>query len=228
MKVLWFGEFQISGVFIDANNLYGFIIMHKLPIGGFEWIEDCSDINKLLNQPCILEFDIQYPKERHELHKDYPLAPERFEIARKQEKLCQTLFDKKNHVVHYDNLKYYVEKGLKVTKVHRTIKFKELDFLKSYIDKCIDLRKKSKTEMEKTVWKLMINSVFGKTMENLRKRVHVEVVIDNPKRIMRLHASSGRNGNNHAPQIVCATIEPNTGKIPYHFIHFRILKSDGS
>jgi hypothetical protein len=175
-----------SITYIDSNNLYGFIMMHKLPVGGFEWIEDCSDINKLLNQPCILEVDIEYPKELHELHKDYPLASERFEVARKQEKLCQTLFDKKNYVVHYENLKYYIEKGLKITKVQRAIKFKELDFLKSYITKCIDLRKKSKREMEKTV---LVNSVFGKTMENLRKRVHVEVVIDNSKRIMKLHAN---------------------------------------
>jgi hypothetical protein len=79
-------------------------------------------------------------------------------------------------VVDYENLKYYIQKGLRVTKVHRAIKFKEYTFLKSYIDKCINLRKNSKTEMEKTVWKLMVNSVFGKTIENLRKQVYVNII----------------------------------------------------
>jgi hypothetical protein len=100
------------------------------------------------------------------------------------------------------------------------IKFKELDFLKSYIAKCIDLRKKSKKEMEKTV----VNSVFGRTMENLRKRVHVEVVIDNPKRIMKLHAII-RSSLNYQRQL--AAVKVKVKKIVYDrpiYVGFSILE----
>lgn len=82
----------------------------------------------------ILEVDLEYPKELHELHKDYPLAPEPYQIINTQVKLCQTLHDKHHYVVHYKNLKYYLSKRLKLTKIHRAIAFTEEAFLKSYIE----------------------------------------------------------------------------------------------
>jgi hypothetical protein len=76
-----------------------------------------KDIQDIFKTPCILEVDIECPKELFEDHKDYPLAPEKYLVSKNQEQLCQTLYDKKNYVVHYENLKYYIQKGLRVTKV---------------------------------------------------------------------------------------------------------------
>ena len=72
----------------------------------------------------ILEADLKYPKEIHDLHNDYPLAPERLKIG-SVEKLIPNLSDKKNYVVHHEALKQYESLELKITKIHRGIKFKE-------------------------------------------------------------------------------------------------------
>ena len=82
---------------------------------------------------CILEVDLEYPKEIHDLHNDYPLAPERLKIGG-IEKLIPNLCDKKNYVVHHETLKQYESLGLKITKIHRGIKFEESAWLKPYID----------------------------------------------------------------------------------------------
>jgi hypothetical protein len=138
---------------------------------------------------------LDYPAELHNLHSDYPLAPESMKISDdmlsdyskklKQKlnignsnvpKLVPNLYDKKKYVVHYRNLKFYLEQGLKLTKIHRVIQFKQSPWLKSYIDFNTEKRKNAKSDFEKDFFKLMNNSVFGKTMENIRKRVNIEVV----------------------------------------------------
>ena len=124
---------------------------------------------------CILEVDLEYPKEHHDLHNDYSLAPERLNVAG-VEKLIPNLCDKKNYVVHHKALKQYESFGLKITKIHRGIKFKESAWLKPYIDLNTELRTKAKNDFEKDFFKLMNNSVFGKTMENIRSRVDIRLV----------------------------------------------------
>ena len=164
--------------YLDANNLYGWAMSKKLPTGGFEWMTE-EELNKVgeewRNIPCILEVDLEYPTSLHDLHNEYPLAPERMKIN-KVEKLIPNLSDKKKYVIHHENLKQYLDLGLKLTKIHRGIKFKESDWMKRYIDLNTDLRAKAKNEFEKDFFKLMNNSVFGKTMENLRKRVNITLV----------------------------------------------------
>ena len=98
------------------------------------------------------------------------------------EKLIPNLWDKEKYIVHHENLKLYLELGLKVKKIHRGIKFREEPWMRSYIELNTDLRTKGKNDFEKDFFKLMNNSVFGKTMENIRNRVDVRLVNDQKKR----------------------------------------------
>ena len=118
--------------YLDASNLYGWAMCKKMPTHGFKWMNKKELANWRTVGGCILEVDLEYPKELHDLHNDYPLAPERM-IVNKVEKLIPNLKKKKRYTVHYENLKLYESLGLKITHVHRGIKFKESEWIKKSI-----------------------------------------------------------------------------------------------
>ena len=124
---------------------------------------------------CILEVDLEYPKELHDLHNDYPLAPELMEVN-KIEKLIPNLNNKTNYIIHHESLKLYEKLGLRITKIHRGIKFVGSNWLEPYIIKNTNLRMQGKNNFAKDFFKLMNNSVLGKTMENIRNRVDIHLV----------------------------------------------------
>ena len=194
-------------MYLDANNLYGWAMSQYLPTGGFRWMTqkqidkiDLAKYKKDSKKGLILEVDLEYPEQLHDLHNDYPLAAEKVcvnkdmlsgyckRIASKYNistglvsKLIPTLSDKEKYVLHYRNLQLYTDLGLKITKVHRVLEFNQSPWLKQYIDYNTDKRKNAKNSFEKDFFKLMNNSVFGKTMENLRKRVDVRLITDEKK-----------------------------------------------
>ena len=171
-------------MYLDANNLYGCAMSMKLPTHGFKWLTG-GEIEKLFNNqvvqiwektPCILEVDLEYPENLHDLHNDYPFCPEKVECKNKVEKLIPNLRNKIKYVIHYKNLIQCLKAGMNLKKIHRGIKFIESEWMKPYIEKNTNLRTKAKNNIEKDFYKLMNNSVFGKTMENIRNRVDVKLV----------------------------------------------------
>src|SRR5688572_1417089 len=179
--------------YLDANNLYGWAMSKNLPTHGFEWMSN-DELNDWRLIPSILEVDLQYPRDLHDLHNDYPLAPEN--ITREsltEPKLIPNLNDKVKYIVHHENLKQYENLGLKITKIHRGIKFQESAWLKKYIDLNTDLRTKATNDFEKDFFKLMNNSVFGKTMESIENRVDVRLVCDE-KEALKLTAKPNYDG----------------------------------
>ena len=162
--------------YLDANNLYGWAMSKPLPTHGFEWMDN-DELNDWRSTPCILEVDLEYLRELHDLHNDYPLAPENITPESSTvPKLIPNLNDKVKYILHYENLKLYESLGLKITKIHRGIKFEESAWLKKYIDLNTNLRTKATNDFEKDFFKLMNNSVFGKTCENIESRVDIKLV----------------------------------------------------
>ena len=125
--------------------------------------------------------DVKYPKRLHELHSDLPLFSERVEVNKCKKLVCN-LFNKKKYVVHINALKQALNHGLKLKKIHRVIEFNQEAWLKPYIDMNTELRKAAKNDFEKDLFKLMNNSVFGKTMENIRKHRDIKLVTTDKKR----------------------------------------------
>ena len=175
---------------VRRNNLYGTAMCESLPEKEFDFLLDeqaaAFDFMSVPDdgpEGYILEVDLAYPEELHGAHSDYPLCPESaviepndlspytVSLAEKlgvkpsgRRKLLGTLKGKERYALHYRNLKLYVRLGMRVKKIHRVISFTQSRWLKPYIDFNTDQRKKAANEIEKDFFKLMNNSVFGKTM----------------------------------------------------------------
>ena len=178
--------------YLDTNNLYGWAMSKKLPVNGFKWL-DMSETSNKINEDFIknynenndkgyiLEVDVKYPKRLHELQSDLSFLSERMEVNKCKKLVCN-LFNKKKYVVHINALKQALNYGLKIKKIHRIIEFNQKEWLKPYIDMNTELRKAAKNDFEKYLFKLMNNSVFSKTMENIRKHRYIKLVTTDKKR----------------------------------------------
>ena len=126
--------------------------------------------------------DVKYPKRLHVLHSDFPFFPERMEINKCKKLICH-LSNKKKYVIPINSLKQALNHGLKLKKIHRVIEFNQKEWLKPYIDMNTELRKAAKNDFEKDLYKLMNNSVFRKTMENIRKHRDIKLVTTDKKKV---------------------------------------------
>ena len=150
--------------YLDANNLYGWAMSQTLPTGGFKWVNELTpgEISRLAkhgSKGYLLEVDVKYPKELHDLHNDLPFMCEKMEIN-KVEKLVPDLCDKTKYVIHIRASDQALKHVLILEKVHRVIEFNQSALLKPYIDFNTELRTKVKNDFEKDFFKLMNNCVW--------------------------------------------------------------------
>ena len=188
--------------YYDANNLYGWSMSQPLPTGNFKFLNfsdfcniDFAKIPDDSETGYMLEVDLVYPPELHDLHNDLPLAPERISIPEdylspyqlelrqklgikhnsKFEKLVPNFLPKQRYVLHYRNLKYYREKGMILQKIHRVMSFTQSPWIKPYVDFNTLQRQNASSSSEKNFFKFMNNALFGKTMQNLRKQCDMKL-----------------------------------------------------
>jgi hypothetical protein len=178
-----------------------------LPVNDFHWIDeneynsiDWKNIDTKSDTGYVLECDLTYPAMIHDLHADMPLAPHKMKIINEQlsdyqhhtieylkqfgyrrtatEKLLLTLYDKKNYIIHFDNLQLYLNLGLELKKIHRCLKFNQSNFLQPWVELNTNLRKNAMNDFEKDLFKLMINSVFGKSIQDNRKHLNIKLALN--------------------------------------------------
>ncbi|XP_053210240.1 uncharacterized protein LOC128394030 [Panonychus citri] len=190
--------------YLDVNNLYGYALQQALPMSDFKFVDNVefdsvyqlciNEKNPNSDIGYVFEVDLDYPSHLHDLHKDYPLAPDRVTIDQhhlsklqlsiletterprtKCEKLIATFFKREKYVIHQRNLQFYVKHGLIVTKIHRIVSFKQSCWLKDYIMLCTRKRMVSKSNFEKNFWKLLVNAIYGKSIEDVRKHSEIKL-----------------------------------------------------
>ena len=183
-------------LYLDACNLYGWAMSQPLPVDDFKW-EDPSNYRFIEGRGYIFEVDLEYTQEARRNTYRFPLASEKKKvdindfsdyqrslmekddiISGNVEKLILDLKSKSHYVVHYKLLGFYLKMGLKITKIHRIISYREETWLAEYINFNTQQRIKSKSNFEKDLWKLMNNAFYGKTLENIRGRKKIDLVTD--------------------------------------------------
>ena len=186
------------------NNLYGWAMNDYLPYCGFEWLEnidnfDIISINDKSSIGYFLEVDLECPEELHELHNDFPLAPGKLTVSNDMlskyckkigdeyeikvgdvKKLIPNLGNKTNYVLHYRNLQLYLSLGMKLTKIHRLLKFKQYGWMKKYIkneklyEKMYIDTKSDDKESTLTFFTQKLTTLLSLNIGVLEKRVGVE------------------------------------------------------
>lgn len=190
---------------LDVTNLYGKALSEYHATGHFKWLTedeirnfDVFAYDKTSDTGYFLEVDIHYPQKLHKHHDDFPLAPQHIVITydmlsdyqkallkkynltytNHAKKLTPNFYDKHNYVVHYRMLQFYIAQGLIIKKIHRILCFRQERWIEPYIAFNTEKRKKAQSLAEKNLFKLMVNSYYGRCLMNPRNRVNVEGVFN--------------------------------------------------
>ena len=185
-------------LYIDANNLYGHSMSEPLPYDEIKFETDNVCLEDILNTPddsdigYFIEVDLKYPDNIKQKTKNFPFAPmnkkinpDNFNDYMKEmkpdtytstKKLICDWSDKKNYLVHYRILKFYIRHGMVVDKIHNIISFKQSRWLEKYINFNTQKRNQAKNDFEKDFYKLLNNAFYGKTMENVRNRLKIKFI----------------------------------------------------
>lgn len=158
-----------SVIFLDVNSLYSKCMtyklptnyirkLNKLPVNWRRIYNENSDITALI---CV---DLEYPQHLHDRDWAYPLAPHKY-----NERLCTTFLPRYNYLVHAELLQFYEDRGMVISKVHYLYEFGQDYILRGYVDHNIIKRRATSSEVMKTLYKLLNNSLYGKTCENVFK-----------------------------------------------------------
>ena len=161
----------------------------KLPINNFKFETDLSiftenfikNYNEQSNTGYLLVVDVIYPTNLYKEHRGLPFLPYRGNVN-KVNKLLWGLNATNNCSIYICALKQALNHGLILKKVHAVIIFTQDAWLKAYIDMNTKLRMKAANDFEKDIYKLCNNSVYGKTMENIRKHRDIHLVTTSKKR----------------------------------------------
>jgi hypothetical protein len=173
-----------------------------MPVGDYGWCTRAeidklkwAELTDDQTTGYIAEVTLAYPKKLHRPHNSFPLAPEHVELkgdalspyakqcfqtlnpadklsSYSAKKLTATFNTRKKYVVHYMNLRKYLELGMELIEVHRVLKFKQSTFLRQYIDHCTKKRMASRTPFQKNLWKFFANANFGKFIERTRDHIN--------------------------------------------------------
>ena len=179
---------------------------YPLPLNNFELVLDITlehilETGSDSNMGYVVEVDLEYPPNLHEIHSDFPLAPTREIIQEdwlsnnqtsflynnnipaesRTKKMIQTFFAKTKYTLHYLTLQLYVKLVLKVTKVHRVLQFKQAKWLKPYIELNMEKRKSARNKFEEDFHKLLSNEAYGKTCEGKRIKINVQITSSKSK-----------------------------------------------
>ena len=182
-------------LYIDANNLYGHSMSQYLPFDEIKFDNNVT-LEDIINTPddndigYFVEVDLKYPDNIKEKTKKFPFAPVNKKINHdnyndymkeirpdtyvQTKKLICDWSDKKNYLIHYRMLKFYIRHGMVVERVHNIISFKQSRWLEKYISFNTQKRNQALNDFEKDFYKLLNNAFYGKTMENVRNRLKIK------------------------------------------------------
>lgn len=204
---------DVSLLYVDANNLYGAAMRFAMPVSDYQWLTEDElaafsvdrDVSEDAERGYILEVTLDYPEHLHLDHSAFPLAPEQIEITEKMlseyaqnvmqqltkktkhrsRKLTATFHRRERYVCHGLNLKLYLSLGMNLVTLHRGISFKQVKFLKPYIDMCTAKRAAAKTKTQSNMMKLLCNSLYGKMIESGTNRMDCKFVRDREQALRR-------------------------------------------
>ena len=189
--------------YLDANNLYGSIMLNeKMPYSNYKWLDqseieniDFKNIDVKGELGYILQVDLIYPFSLQDRTCDYPLACEKILVndellssysinLRNELKLrpgkiyknIPNLMNKKNYVLHFANLQYFLKSGMILVKIHKVLQFTQKNFLHDFVKNNLDRRKQASSSFLSFYYKLQLNSIFGKFLQRKDLEIDLKIV----------------------------------------------------